>query len=127
MDMESIIRIRKLRLNQRGKWGGVRIRSHLEVYTGRQDGVNKNNLVNVEITRNSPKALKTSNTRLALVNAQSIKNKDLMLHQHLVEKEIDICIITETWLGQTDINKIWYESTVLNRNQFQLFPSNRQG
>ena len=50
-----------------------------------------------------------------------------MLHQHLIEKEIDICIVTETWLGQTDINKIWYESTVLNRNQFQLFPSNRQG
>ena len=56
MDMESIIRIRKLRLNQRGKWGGVRIRSHLEVYSERQDGVNKNNLVNVEITRNSPKS-----------------------------------------------------------------------
>ena len=50
-----------------------------------------------------------------------------MLHQHLIEKDIDICIVTETWLGQTDIDKLWYESTVLNRNQFQLFPSNRQG
>ena len=84
-------------------------------------------LVNVEIMKNRPKALKTSNTRLALVNARSIKNKDLMLHHHLIEKEIDICIVTETWLGQTDIDKIWYESTVLNRNQLQLFPSNRQG
>ena len=127
MDTESIIRIRKLRLNQRGKWGGVRIRSLLEVYRDRQDGVNKNNLVNVEITRNSPKPLETSNTRLALVKARSIKNKDLMLHQHLIEKEIDICIVIETWLGQADIDKIWYESTVLNRNQFQLFHSNRQG
>ena len=36
MDMESIRRIRKLRLNQRGKWGGVKIRSHLEVYRDRQ-------------------------------------------------------------------------------------------
>ena len=125
--MGSIRRIRKLRLNQRGKWGGVRIRSHLEVYRDRQDGANKNNLVNVEIMKNRPKALKTSNTRFVLVNARSIKNKDLMLHQHLIEKEIDICIVTETWLVQTDIDKIWYESTVLNRNQFQLFPSNRQG
>ena len=99
----------------------------MEVYRDRQDGANKNNLVNVEITRNRPKALKTSNTRFALVNARSIKNKDLMLHQHLIEKDIDICIVTETWLGQTDIDKIWYESTVMNRNQFQLFPSNRQG
>ena len=127
MDNESIIRIRKLRLNQRGKWGGTRIRSHLEVFRSRQDGVNKNNLVNVEIMRNNATVLKRSNTRLALVNSRSIKNKDLMLHQHLVEKEIDICVVTETWLGQTDIDKIWYESTVLNRNEFQLFPSNRQG
>ena len=36
-----------------------------------------------------------------------------MLHQHLLEKEIDICVVTETWLGQTDINKICYESTVI--------------
>ena len=127
MDMESIIRIRKLILNQRGQWAGVRIRSHLEVYRDRQDGVNKNSLVNVEITRNSPKVLKRSNIRFALVNSRSIKNKDLVLHQHLIEKEIDICVVTETWLGQTDIKKIWYKSTVLNRNEFQLFPSNRQG
>ena len=127
MDTGLIRRIRKLRLNQRGKWGGVRINSHLEVYRCRQNGANKKNLVNVEITKNRPKALKTSNTRLALVNARSIKNKDLMLHHHLIEKDIDICLVTETWLGQTDIDKIWYESTVLNRNQFQLFPSNSQG
>ena len=99
----------------------------MEVFRGRQDGVNKNNLVNVEITRNNPTVLKRSNTRFALVNSRSIKNKDLMLHQHLVEKEIDIYVVTETWLGQTDIDKIWHESTVLNRNEFQLFPSNRQG
>ena len=99
----------------------------MEVFRSRQDGVNKNNLVNVEITRNNATVLQRSNTRLALVNSRSIKNKDLMLHQHLVEKEIDICVVTETWLGQTDSNKIWYESTVLNRNEFQLFPSNRQG
>ena len=105
MDNESIIRFRKLRLNQRGKQGGVEIRSHLEVFRGRQDGVNKNNLVNVEITRNSPKVLKRSNTRFPLVNSRSIKNKDMMLHQHLVEKEIDICVVTETWFGQTDIDK----------------------
>ena len=68
----------------------------MEAYRDRQDGANKNNLVNVEITKNRPKVLKTSNARLALVNARSIKNKDLMLHQHLIEEEIDVCIVTET-------------------------------
>ena len=63
----------------------------MEVFGSRQDGVNKNNLVNVEIMRNNATVLKRSNTRLALVNSRSIKNKDLMLHQHLVEKEIDMC------------------------------------
>ena len=41
-----------------------------------------------------------------------------MLHHHLIEKDIDVCIVKETWLGQTDIDEIWYENTVLNRNQF---------
>ena len=82
-----IRRIRKLRLNQRGKQGDVRIRSHLEVYRDRQDGASKNSLVNVEITKNRPKALKTINTRLALVDARSIKNKDLMFHQHLRKRD----------------------------------------
>ena len=62
-----------------------------------------------------------------MVNARSIKNKDLILHQYLIEKDIDVCIVTETWLGLTDIDEIWYENTVLNKNQSQLFPSNRQG
>ena len=58
-----------------------------------------------------------------MVNARSIKNKDLILHQHLIEKDIDVCIVTEMWLGQRNIDKMWYESTVPNKNQFQLFPS----
>ena len=48
MDTGSIRRIRKLRLNQRGKQGGVKLKSHLEGY--RQNGVNKTNLINVKIT-----------------------------------------------------------------------------
>ena len=45
-----------------------------------------------------------------------IRNKDLILHQHLIEKDIDV-----EWLSQIDIDKIWYESTVLNKDQFHCF------
>ena len=109
MDTELIRRIRKLRLNQRGEQGSVRLKSHLEGY--RQNGVSKTNLISVETTNDRSKALKTSNTRVALVNARSIKNKDLILHQHLIEKDKDICIVTETWLGQIQIRYGMKDST----------------
>ena len=67
---------------------------HFEIY--RQNGANKTNLISVELTKDRPRVPKTSNTKLALVNMRSIRNKDLTLHQHIIEKDIDICIVTET-------------------------------
>ena len=78
----SIRRIRRLRLIQRGKQGGVRLMSQFEIY--RQNGANKTNLISVELTKDRPRAPKTSNTKLSLVNMRSIRNKDLLLHQHLI-------------------------------------------
>ena len=41
-------------------------------------------------------------------NIQSIKNKQLLLHQYLVENYIDLCVLTETWLKDTEADQVGY-------------------
>ena len=42
------------------------------------------------------------NLTLSLLNAQSIRNKELVLHGQLIHHDVDICILTETWLSKND-------------------------
>ena len=58
---------------------------------------NLSNLINIKTSTKS-----VSNyleVKIATANVQSIKNKDLILHQHICDNEIDLCVLTETWLG----------------------------
>ena len=56
--------------------------------------------------------------RLTVINIWPIKNKDTNLLDHLVEKKIDICIVTETWLNEDD--KIWLECCDLPKMAFKF-------
>ena len=42
------------------------------------------------------------NLTLSLLNAQSIKNKDLVLYGQLIHHDVDLCILTETWMSKND-------------------------
>ena len=44
-----------------------------------------------------------------LLNAQSIKNKENLVMNKVIESKTDICIITEMWLEDSD--NIWIESS----------------
>ena len=64
---------------------------------------------------------------MSLLNAQSIKNKELLLHGQLIHHDVDICILTETWLSDSDLDRTWLQYTVLNKVPYQMFTSNRTG
>ena len=53
-------------------------------------------------TYNSDKSLQFS-----LLNAQSIHNKDEIVHHHMITEKIDALLVTETWLSDKDSDKIW--------------------
>ena len=53
----------------------------------------------------------------------TIKNKELLLLEHLNNKRIDIAVVTETWLSE-DTDKAWVLTSELNRNGFSLDTSN---
>ena len=45
--------------------------------------------------------------RIATLNARSYKNKDHLIVQQLHETDVDLAMITETWLKDTDTDKAW--------------------
>ena len=83
------------------------------------------NLINIKTsTKNVYNCLEV---RIATVNVQSVKNKDLILHQHLCDNGIDLCVVTETWLSSKQDDKICQSCTPLNNDPFRISISNRTG
>ena len=74
-------------------------------------------------TRQNMRHLKL-NLTLSPLNAQSIKNKELVLYGQL---NVDLCILTETWLSKNVSDTTWLQCTVLNKVPYQMLTSNRTG
>ena len=64
---------------------------------------------------------------MILLNAQSIKNKELVLYGQLIHHNVDLCILTETWLSKNVSYMTWLHCTVLNKDLYQMLTSNRTG
>ena len=63
---------------------------------------------------------------LSLLNSQSLKPKEIMVHHHLELEKVDALVITETWLSDKDADKVWISSSDLNKNGLKLLTSNRK-
>ena len=122
IEPEICITIRQLRLNKHkcGKRGGTRkdrVHNHNHKNTR---GINRANLVQVHIKPiidqdqdgNGIKQL-----HLLLSNIQSIKNKELLLLEHLNNNRIDIAVVKETWLNE-DTDKAWVLTSELNSEKW---------
>ncbi len=42
----------------------------------------------------------------ATINARSLRNKTAVFVDHIVEQNIDVCVVTETWLKDKDTASI---------------------
>ena len=60
----------------------------------------------------------------ATINARSLRNKTAVFVDHIVEQNIDVCVVTETWLKDKDTASICQSGYL-----FESFPrqSNRSG
>ena len=52
--------------------------------------------------------------KLGLTDMRSLKNKDQALLDYILEDQIDVFLVTETWLKQKD--DIWKQCSCLNQN-----------
>jgi len=82
-------------LRYRGKQGGrPRVKSNA--------GVHHSNLIQIKLDHSFLfNANRENHLRLSTVNTRSVRGKTADLLQHVLEDNIDLCLITETWL-QTD-------------------------
>ena len=114
----AIIEIRSLRLNHK------KIKNNKQ-HNIKQKGVNPYNLTHIQIT----KTLESHNSKLkiATVNTQSIRNKDLQVMELISDHNLDLVIATETWLTDSQNDNIWLEVTCLNKYQLRMLVNNRFG
>ena len=65
--------------------------------------------------------------RTTTLNARSVKNKDHFIAQQLHETDVDIALITKTWLKDTDTDKAWLNQSELRQSNYDILLQNRPG
>ena len=61
-----------------------------------------------------------------MANCQSNKNKDVLVHEHLVSNNIDFGIFTETWLSENSDDTVWCVTSLLQNCGFKILTSNQK-
>ena len=116
---KAIATIRMLRINQKP----IRTR-HKRLQQLRQKGINRFNLQNIQISEVTiPKP--NMQCKITMVNAQSIRNKDIILTQEIATNNIDIALITETWLNDTPRDTAWLHQSNLLQAGYAISTHNR--
>ena len=118
----AISRICKLKVNRK------KVKTTESTYdklTIKQNGVNHTNLKLTPFQANDGKIL-ARHVQVGTVNACSLKNKDQIVFQELIRNNLDILIITENWLNDSDEGRAWSQLTELNQEPYKLFTSNRK-
>ena len=111
-------------LHRRGKRGGKRRKRHLNII--RPCRANPKNLVRVSIEVNISNYQPDRSLPFSLLNVQSITKKDLIIHHHIVQNKTDILLLTETWLTNKETDKIWLDSSHLNKDRYKLTSAIRE-
>ena len=66
-----------------------------------------------------PKQLER-NITISVFNAQLIRNKEALILDHLLQYKVDLAMVTETWLTDTDRDKVWLQSSDVNKDIYSL-------
>ena len=111
---------RQLQLNKKryGRRGGRFTRPHCDNYTNHQTGINFHNIVAVR--RSLMIARKPFHLLGIMANCQSVKNKDLVVHEHLVSNNIVFGIFTETWLLENSDGIVWCVTSPLQNCECRI-------
>ena len=127
LNKETCIKITNYRLNRRYKRGGKRLNTAYRKLIQQHNTLNIDNLVSIscnDLGFNSDR--NSDNMLIVLVNAQSLRSKDLLLYEYIKEDNIDICIVTETWIQNRKEDKAWCEISALNNDNLMLHNINRE-
>ena len=106
LNRETCVKIRNFRLNRRYKRGGKRLNIAYRKSIQQHNTLNIDNLVSINCNDwGSDSDRNSDNMLIVLVNAQSLRGKELLLHDYIKEDDIDICIVTESWIQNREEDK----------------------
>ena len=127
----TIATVRQLRLNESrcGK-EGVSLKDNAIVFyiyipITQQTGINFHNIM--AIRRCSMINRKSFHLSGLMANCQSIRNKDLIVYEHLVANNLEFAIITETCLTDNLDDTVWCVTSLLQNCRFKLLTLNHKG
>ena len=93
----------------------------------RPKGPDFGNLIYVDKTGATGIKQHAERVNIMLTNVQSIKSKELQLYKVTKEENIDLCVVTETWLSNKTEDEKWLKCTVLNNDNLKLANVNQIG
>ena len=117
--------IRDLCLNKRNK---RKYRRNLHRHLFKQTGINHKNLKEVNYKVNYDDRDWGDCTKylgIGTVNTRSIKNKQEIVLEATNRYNLDLLVVTETWLKNTDEDQISVQSLEINRNNLTIQTQNR--
>ena len=124
LDYKSCVNIRKFRINRKKTRRGRKV-GNVKCYESKPRwSVNFDNLILIAQIQESKITKFTKQLKFVTLNAQSIKYKDQLIVDYLLNEHIDVAIITETWLKDT--NDMWLQGCELNKNSYKITSSNRK-
>ena len=115
----AIGKIRELRLNRRLT---CKSRGKHKRLNQARLGVNHDNLIQVEVHQPDNSTHETQ-LNVATLNIRSIKTNEQLVLRELNHFNIDLCLVMETWLKDSD--DIWLKGSDLNNGMYRCFNANR--
>ena len=123
LDYKACVKIRKFRINRRKTRRGRKV-GNAKCYESKPRSVNFDNLILIAWIQKSKITKFTKQIKFVTLNAQSIKNKDQLIVDYLLNEHINVTLITETWIK--DANDMWLQGCELNKNSYNISCYNRK-
>ena len=79
------------------------------------------------MTNNHNQEAASNSMRITTLNSRSVKNKDHLIMQQLLETDTNIAVITEIWLKHTDVEEAWLNQSELKQSNYDILLQNRLG
>ena len=67
----------------------------------------------------------TSTARIATLNSRSVKNKDQTIIKELNNKNVDIAVLTGTWLKDNTEDQAWLNQSDFKQGNYDTLTHNR--
>ena len=125
MDPQTCLHISRLGLRRRGKHSRIRLKSHTDII--RSTRACQQNLIQIKLESHLSDYQPGKHITLALMNMQSIKNKEELVHSILEDNKVDIAVVTETWLNLSDTDRIWIKASEIGKGDYCLSLCPRTG